>query len=82
MKFYLESIFPTVIGRAVINEVALSVLNNVKKYEYRQLDNDFNSSAAMSVRLNILDDFPDIKNISCQFLMITLKMFTNMKMNL
>ena len=61
MKFYLESIFPTVIGRAVINEVDLSVLNNVKKYEYRQLDNDFNSSAAISVRLNILDDFPDIK---------------------
>ncbi len=61
MQFYVESIFPTIIGRTVINEVDLSVLNRVKKYKYRQLDNDFNSSASISVRLNILDDFPDIK---------------------
>ena len=61
MQFYVESIFPTVIGRTVIDEVDLSVLNRVKKYEYRQLDNDFNSNASISVRLNILDDFPDIK---------------------
>jgi uncharacterized protein (TIGR02466 family) len=61
MQFYVESIFPTIIGRTVIDEVDLSVLNRVKKYKYRQLDNDFNSSASISVRLNILDDFPDIK---------------------
>ena len=61
MKFYVESIFPTVIGRTVLDEMDITSLNRVKKYEYRQLDNDFNSSAAMTVRLNVLDDFPDIE---------------------
>lgn len=61
MKFYVESIFPTAIGRTVLDEMDITSLNRVKKYEYRQLDNDFNSSASMSVRLNVLDDFPDIK---------------------
>jgi len=61
MKFYVESIFPTVIGRTVLDEMDITSLNRVKKYEYRQLDNDFNSSASISVRLDILDDFSDIK---------------------
>lgn len=61
MKFYVESIFPTAIGRTVLDEVDITSLNRVKKYEYSQLDNNFNSSAAISVRLNVLDDFPDIK---------------------